>query len=358
MTLFRQFLKIFLFVLCFSNSANAISANAISNLTSPPATLPVYVESKFFLLDLISIDEKNQSFLADVFFSFRWTDPRLAFDSEEKDKPIIYLEEAAKDKLQTIWWPQFSYPNSQVTGYNNLSLYIFPDGTVTYHIEITSNFRTSLNFTFFPFDKQKLEIQVDSFLWDKDILVFIPASEKFLPKQGEANQPLMKSSSMESILDISNTVINIEGPSAYFEKQTIDYSTYITSILIQRKYGFFLYQVFLPLRIVLGISCSIFFGGIKGQFLDRIIVSLTAFLVFVATKFMINQQLPQIGYMTLIDKGFLVCYIFIAISIIETIFHELWLEKKPEKAERLDFYARWAIPSLFIISLIFIPLFS
>ncbi|MBI2743304.1 MAG: hypothetical protein HYX48_05250 [Chlamydiales bacterium] len=339
-------LLILLLLLVFSRVQ--AQSNAEETFTSPPPNLPVKVETSFYLVDLVTIDEKAETFLADVYFSFKWNDPRLVFGATDH-KPKVYLEERAAAILKEIWWPQIEFLTASLPIYNNRSVFIFPDGDVEYYIAVTGNFRTRFDFKRFPFDTQTLDIKIDSFLWDKNILEFVPAKGKVL-----FHKALEDTRNEASILRLHDIAGTTPGPILENLGNTSEYSTYEVVIETERKYGFFVYQIFIPLFLVLGIACTVFFAH-KEPFLDRIMVSLTAFLVFIATKFMINQDLPQIGYMTFIDKIFVVSYICIGVTVAVSVLEKLWSPKNEKRAKKLDELMRLITPITFI--LLFILLF-
>lgn len=314
--------------------------------TSPPAHLPVIVETSFYLDDLIYIEDKAEVFTADITLRFKWNDPRLAFPS---DKPLTYLENAVPSKLQEMWWPQIEFVSTDFPPvYDNQSLFIFPDGAVEYIIGLTGKFRTPLNFASFPFDTQTLKIGIDSFVWDKNILRFAATAT-----------PVVYSIE-NMVIHKEADVLKVEGkasigPGPVYERLggTSEFSTYEVSIVVKRKYGFYVYQVFVPLLIVLGISFAVFFD-FTALLLAKVAFTLTAFLVFVAAKFAINQDLPRIGYMTMIDKVFVLCYICFGVTVFVNILEKIWRPHHETKAQKLNQHARWALPLLFVIALVWI----
>ena len=138
--------------------------------TSPPNTLPVKVETTFYLWNLSDIDEKDGTFSAEVYLVARWHDDRLAFNTSHK--ALVYVEEAAKDKLEEIWWPVFDFVNASNLTTRNKTLLIFPDGTVEYSLKILGTFFNTMDLRRFPFDEQNYEIHLESFLWNSDIVEF------------------------------------------------------------------------------------------------------------------------------------------------------------------------------------------
>ena len=338
----RRFLSVLCLMFLFCQS----HADPINHLTSPPHKLPVIVYTDFFLLDLINIDEKNQTFSADVYFLFKWQDSRLAFSSDVDPKqPQVFLNESAEDKLKEIWWPQIEFINGGTPIFNNRALFIFPDGTIEYHIGITGDFRTEYDFKNFPFDSQVLQIMIDSFLWDLKVVEFVPLPHRVRSHLGGSSE-----FEDERIVELTETTSTVMGPVSQFFGGGGEYSTYVVSMKLMRRSGFFLYQVFLPLLLVMGIACTVFFAY-KEPFLDRIMLSLTSFLVFLAAKFTINQDLPHIDYMTKVDKSFVLSYIFIGVTVVVSVLHKLWIIPQEERARKLDYHARWAVPLTYVVLL-------
>ena len=69
--------------------------------------------------------ERSETFEADLYLTFRWQDPRLAFAGTE---PKRFLEDAADEQLQQMWWPQLEFINTGTPDVANRTLDIAPDG--------------------------------------------------------------------------------------------------------------------------------------------------------------------------------------------------------------------------------------
>ncbi|MBS0603660.1 MAG: hypothetical protein JSS60_01340 [Verrucomicrobia bacterium] len=317
---------------------------AESNLTAPPPNLPVTVLTKCYLTKLFAINAAHETFDAEFYLTLHWKDPRLVFDGGTQGNSQLYLEEAVKDKLKTIWWPQLEYTNAQTMHINNQILEIYPDGSVDYHMSVLGTFSSPMNFSDFPFDTQILKITIDSFVWDKNALVFeqMPGQKVFNFLEEKVHNDLeIKSISVR-------TDKLIPGVSSRVSDSIDEYSSYIVSIEVKRRFHFLVYQIFIPLFIVLGMSYSLFFG-FSEPFLDRVMICLSCLLVFLASKFTLNLDLPKIGYMTIVDKAFLIAYIFIALTLVETVLQRMLRYKSDELGKKLDVRARWAMPLIIVI---------
>lgn len=77
--------------------------------TLPPGDRPVQVAAGFFVVNLSSVDERTETFSADLHLRLRWKDARLAFAGSE---PVRLLEGDAIERLEDIWWPQLEFVNT------------------------------------------------------------------------------------------------------------------------------------------------------------------------------------------------------------------------------------------------------
>ena len=318
------------------------------NLISPPAVRPVRVDCNFFLVDIVSILEKEETFVADIYFSCQWDDPRLSYTSVAGAEPKIFLDEKAQDQLKEMWWPQIEFLNAGNIIYDERSLFIHPDGRVEYYVALTGSFRTHLDLTRFPFDRQVLEIKIDSFLWNKNVVELVPATENtgFRNIGNHIHND-------EKIADIKIKTELTKGLQLHGFGDSDEYSTYVASIVVERKPGFFIYQLFVPLFSIMGISCTVFFAY-KSDYMQIVAISIASFLVFLAAKFTLNADLPRVGYMTVIDKAFLVSYITIGLQILICTLREIYGTRGKEWANRLCFHGAWVVPLVYTSIIIWI----
>lgn len=318
---------------------------ADSMLTAPPSKLPVKVETSFYLLHLVAVREKDESFEADCYFKFVWEDLRLSFEDERPDAVQVFLDQAVEDKLKQIWWPQMEFLNAATPQITNRALFIYKTGHVEYIIGLTGSFRSVMRFHKFPFDAQHLKILVDSFIWNDQIVQFIPFQEK-ARNLGESQRNDL------TILEITTQEIKTEGFWLENLGKSNKYSTFEITINMVRKTGFYFYQIFVPLLLIIGIACTIYYASRRDPFLDLINVNLAVFFVFLATKFTINADLPHVAYMTKIDEAFLLTYILIGVGVIMATIREVYSSPERRWPDKLYYHCRWAVPLLFFLTLL------
>jgi Neurotransmitter-gated ion-channel ligand binding domain len=312
-----------------------------SSITSPPANLPVTVNISLNFLHLVAIDEHDETFTADVYLHCRWKDPRLSYSAPEGSYPKTYIGDSCKEKLNRIWRPDMEFVNSGAPEYTNRSLFIHPDGTVDLNQAVTGTFRNKFDYRKLPFDRQNLQIILSSFSWDDRVVVFK------IENEGVQFGRKLKAAYEE---------INILGMNANVDEevglQTTDskgYSVFTATLTIQRAPLFYSYQVFFPLLVVVGLTCSVFF--IPAEIIgDKMMIVLTSVLIFIATKFLINQDLPKIGYLTFVDKIFFISYAYAGLMAIFCIVEYGHWKRKDPNTEKLAKMAGIFFPAAYLLA--------
>lgn len=314
-------------------------ASSEENVDIPPSDLPVIVTAKIHLINLISIDGRTETFKADIYFDVTWKDSRQAFSNSNKSNdPRIYTEDAAKNKIEDIWWPELEFVNTTVPDISNRSLFIYPDGTVNYLLGLSSVFRSPYDFHKFPFDDQKLEIIVCSFIWDEKVVKFETA-----PEYADLEVNKSKVVNGFNILDIKGEIVNEQG--AWSHKKD-NYSCFRAVITVKRNSLYYIYQICFPLFIVLAYGCCIFITDPK-DFANRLMLGLTCMFVFIAIKLAINIQLPEIAYVTVADQVFFLAYLNVALILIISLIEWFLYKRKSPHFTRFDRAAFWIMPTVF-----------
>lgn len=308
----------------------ATAARAQTSL--PPGGLPVEVETSFYLFTLRSVDEKEETFDADIYMQFSWMDQRLAHPGEDR---LTFVEEAASDKLKEIWWPQIEFINASSPEVTNLSLEIQPDGKVLLNYALSSTFRSELDLKRFPFDTQTLSVQVASFLYAPPDLVF---------KANPGQTGLQNSGHYEGF-----KVLGVDAESLLQQASgwLKEYSEYRANIRVQRVSVFYIWTVFVPVILIFVICCTIYLLPSE-ELADRVGICLTTLLACIATQFTLSFDLPQISYLTLVDRLFIVTYAFTALNVLVAAIEVF--KGTPRIRNRLLFLA--GVPLAYLVALL------
>ncbi len=297
----------------------------------PPGERPVQVVAGFYLLDLSSVAERDETFDADIYLKFQWRDPRQAFVGSESR---MFLQESAAEQIGKMWWPQIEFVNTGQPEITNRRLEIYPDGTVDYDIGLTSRFRAHMDLRRFPFDRQGLDVRIQSFAWTAEQLEFVP---------DETGMDFSPESTFEGLL-----VTGVSGAAHQSEHAGWGrtFSEFVARIEVERRWTFFVWTVFVPVTLIFLVFCTVFLVP-STDFAARIDLSLTALLACIATQFAMSFNLPHVSYLTVIDEVFLAAYCSIALGVATSTGQAAWLKHEPERSERIDRRVGLGLPLLY-----------
>lgn len=307
------------------------AATAWSQVFAPPFEGVNMVSVDFFLLNLDVVDEKDETFDADLYIEFEWDDPRLAHDGSDE---LLYADAAVDERFTTMWWPQIEYVNTAEPTITNQSLEIFPGGHVKYTVGMTCTFRADLDLRRFPFDSQRLDVRIQSFLYDGSRLEFVPA----LRPPGWAHDSTFEELRVRGVTAETRTV-ELTGRRERF-------SEFTARIMVVRNWAFYLWTVFGPVVLIFLIACAVFLVPLEA-FADRVSICLTALLACIATHFAISFNLPHVGYLTVIDKLFVFTYAFVALLVLSSAV-ELLVRRHAVLRRRVNIVAAVVLPLAYL----------
>ena len=112
--------------------------------------------------EIESFSENTATFKATVDVRLRWQDLRLRRPAAEAaDPPRVFRGAEAQAQLATLWVPNVEVTNQRGNpSYTTLGLRIYPDGQVELTRRTTAEFATPHDVERFPFDRQKLQIEL------------------------------------------------------------------------------------------------------------------------------------------------------------------------------------------------------
>lgn len=301
--------------------------------TPPNPDAPTQVRTSMFVEDLRNLDAVAASFRFRGIVTISWCDPRLAFDpAREGLATKIFFGPDAAAEIQRIFTAQ-GFPVNQVDEPRATErvLSIRSDGTVTSKLNVTLQLQANYDLRRFPFDRQQLQLVVESFLWHAGLVEFVP-DESMTGFTESFDIPEWTIEGVRS--DVST--VDVIRSSEPFSRITL-------TIDVKRKSGFYIWKVLLPLLVIVALSWSIFWM-VDEKFGIRVRTSATGILTVVAYQFVAGQNLPRVGYLTLIDKVMVISFLLLAVTVIESYIVSRFPEDERDKALRVDRTARWLFP--------------
>jgi hypothetical protein len=326
----------------------ATSGDTASSVTEPPnPNGPTIVGVGFFVNDIRGIDPVRDEFQFRGHLRSLWCDPRLAFNAEtEGQSELVFTGERAEKQFKQMWTAS-GYPVNKVgeLKFSERVLRIRHDGTIEQSINVSLPLATHFDLRRFPIDRQILELQVESYLWHRDQLQFVHD---------------------ETISGFSNGIDipewNIRAVNGYASETAVlrsdtPFSRYTLDIEIARKPGFYVWKVFLPLIVIVALSWSVFWMTDE-RFSGRSRISATGVLTVVAYQFVFAENLPRVGYLTLLDQVMIGSFGLLAVTVLESLLVDRANREDPAKAIQIDRTSRWLFPAVYAAMLAAIALFA
>jgi hypothetical protein len=315
-------------------------AGATENpLQDPPPNggKPVPVAVALAIMNISDIDEVAERFHLDAYLFMRWKDPRLAFtpDASRPNFRVLRRDE--------IWTPTVELINGVNTRErSDMATRAAPDGTVTYAERFAATLTSRFKLRRFPFDAQRLLVIIHPFVVDGREFTFIPSSGRTLTSN---EFQIFSSLASWQIESVGSSIQPITLPN---KMQLTEIRFHIS---VRRRFGFYLWKVFLPLVLMVVLSWTVFWIE-PGDLDNQVQIAVTTILTVIAFGFAISGNLPRVPYLTYIDAFFLACYIFVFISIIELMAVNVAHRGKrgPDLGLRIRRVSRWAVPIAFVVT--------
>lgn len=329
----------------------AASAHARSDL--PPGDRPVVVKAGFMLYDITEIEESTETFEFEGALLLSWHDPRQAFDpGTEGVTERIYKGSYEYEELYGGWRPQAFLANeSGAYDRQGIVLRIEPDGTAWYVEEIDAVAESPMDLRFFPFDEQTLQIHFKFLGYRMDEVRFEPVEDysSLLPQRGN---PVGNAGWTIGAYAVSagQDQSAIAGPQVIGQGSTLR-----IDVSAERRSGYLIRVVVLPLMLIVALSWVIFWMD-RESLGNRMDISFIALLTVVAFQIMVEQALPAIPNLTLMAGFLAINYLLLAATIVINLrVDQLDRAGRQAEGDALDLRCRWIFPLLyFVVSPIFL----
>jgi hypothetical protein len=298
---------------------------------------PTRVHFLVFVLDIDAIDDANQSFMANVYLRLRWHDRRLA-DPGAPRRQV---------RLEDIWNPQVILANRQGLVSRSLPevVQVDPDGTVTYRQRYSGMLSQPLQLADFPMDRHTFSVQFVSAAYGAEELEFVPDTSPY--------DPALVGGAIADALSVPDwEILKHEAVvEPYRPVPELQIAGMVFRLEARRYVGYYLWQVVLPLSVVVVMSWAAFWFQ-RGQPGVRIGVATSSVLTLIAHRFVLASLLPRLPYMTRMDYFAVGCTMLVFVALIGVVLTSyLHAAKHDVGAARVDFMARALFPASFALLL-------
>uniref|UniRef100_A0A8C6TIH8 Glycine receptor, alpha 4a n=1 Tax=Neogobius melanostomus TaxID=47308 RepID=A0A8C6TIH8_9GOBI len=265
---------------------------------------PVNVTCNIFINSFGSITETTMDYRLNVFLRQKWNDPRLAY-SEYPDDSL----DLDPSMLDSIWKPDLFFANEKGANFHEVTtdnklLRIFQDGSVLYSIRLTLILSCPMDLKNFPMDIQTCTMQLESFGYTMNDLIFEWLSEN--PVQ------------VADDLTLPQFVLKEEKDLGYCTKyyNTGKFTCIEVKFHLERQMGYYLIQMYIPSLLIVILSWVSFWINMDAA-PARVGLGITTVLTMTTQSSGSRASLPKVSYVKAIDIWMAVCLLFVFAALLE-----------------------------------------
>ena len=289
------------------------------------------VSVRFVLLDIDKVDDVAQRFDIDAYFEISWRDPRLAVPGEVPEEQSIRTL-----GFDDIWNPGLTVVNNRgLTFLLPEIASVDPDGVVTIRQRISGELSADLDLHRFPFDTQRLALNIVSYRYQPTQLVFAEDST-FVANTDSFSADGWQFSPLES----EHSVFRLRQGAPGAPQLTF-------AVRADRNSGFFVLTLALPMVLILSMAWMVHW--LQPDIVPaRIGMSTATVFSLIALGVSFRLSLPRIDYLTRADIFVLYSTLLVLLSLGVTVLATRWDNAgRQDAAIGLTLAMRWAFPLIF-----------
>uniref|UniRef100_A0A8C1W1D8 Glycine receptor, alpha 4b n=1 Tax=Cyprinus carpio TaxID=7962 RepID=A0A8C1W1D8_CYPCA len=262
---------------------------------------PINVTCNIFINSFGSITETT---MFNVFLRQQWNDPRLAY----KEYPDDSLD-LDPSMLDSIWKPDLFFANEKGANFHEVTtdnklLRIFQNGNVLYSIRLTLILSCPMDLKNFPMDIQTCTMQLESFGYTMNDLIFQWLDEGPVQVADE--------------LVLPQFVLKEEKDLGYCTKHynTGKFTCIEVKFHLERQMGYYLIQMYIPSLLTVILSWVSFWINMDAA-PARVGLGITTVLTMTTQSSGSRASLPKVSYVKAIDIWMAVCLLFVFAALLE-----------------------------------------
>lgn len=205
-----------------------------------------------------------------------------------------------------------------------------------------STLRVDYDLSKFPFDRQELLLTLSDAQYDSDQLSY--GTNPSVAEIDDSARAGVLGWSLDKPMGYERKIKRFKGEEG---RPFYDYG--IFSVPVQRQTIFHLTKYFLPLIVIVLVSFGVFW--IDPERLNvQVSISMTCLLAAIALQFSESRDLPAVSYLTFADRVYVLCYLAIALTLMESIYSASVFRRDQSVALRIERGARLLISAALFIA--------
>uniref|UniRef100_A0A8C3HQH4 Glycine receptor alpha 2 n=1 Tax=Chrysemys picta bellii TaxID=8478 RepID=A0A8C3HQH4_CHRPI len=265
---------------------------------------PVNVTCNIFINSFGSIAETTMDYRVNIFLRQQWNDSRLAY-SEYPDDSL----DLDPSMLDSIWKPDLFFANEKGANFHDVTtdnklLRISKTGKVLYSIRLTLTLSCPMDLKNFPMDVQTCTMQLESFGYTMNDLIFEWLSDG--PVQ------------VAEGLTLPQFILKEDKELGYCTKHynTGKFTCIEVKFHLERQMGYYLIQMYIPSLLIVILSWVSFWINMDAA-PARVALGITTVLTMTTQSSGSRASLPKVSYVKAIDIWMAVCLLFVFAALLE-----------------------------------------
>ncbi len=261
---------------------------------------PEVVRVGALINDIQQLDLQSHSYAVDIYLWFKWDDPQI-----DPSRTFEFLNPFE------LW--------GHIRQYSGVKPETLPNGTQYSSVHVQGKFNAKLPLERYPFDTQDLTVTLEDKTKDERDLVYVPDHD-----------PIAVSKDITipgwDIGEPSLDVVSNQYPTNFGDPRTGDatYSRAVIALPVTRPAGTYSLKLLLPMLLVAltaALALSVHPKYVEG----RIGIGITALLTLVALQLTADSGLPDVNYLILLDKLYILSYVFVVLTM-AVIVRNSWVD--------------------------------
>lgn len=292
-----------------------------------PSGQPTEVAVGLQLINVTAIEDTSQTINVDFMVTQEWTDQRMA------------ALEGCKYSLDEVWTPQIDVVNTgRLFKHFQKSVEVLGNS----RLRQVQRYSGALVFGYdghrFPFDTQDIVITLLNEEYDQDTIVITIDESVTGRNPAEFDIPDWFISDVNALI-----------ATKHFEILDRNHSAFEFHIPAERRFGYFISKVIVPLMLIVFMSWTVFWIS-PSQVGPQISMSATSMLTLIAFQFAMGSMLPRLSYFTIMDRFLVGSTFLVFLALIESITTNYLVNTDKENlALKVDRHCRWIFPIIFLV---------
>lgn len=292
---------------------------------------PTNVEIGVFVIDIDDIDDVNQRFNVDMFIVARWHDPRLALPEAERKGKVRFMQ------IDDVWTPRILILNDRgVKQQLREGVEVDDLGNMKFQNRLSGELKVDLEFERFPFDVQRLPIEIVSYEYSTDEMQFSLTSA-IVSREDKFSIEGWQLKMLEPIIDVFVVPA---------DQSTLPRLTYL--IQAERDSEYYVLTMLVPMSLIIFMAWTVFW--LQPNIVPpRIAIATASIFSLIALGVSIRLGLPKVSYLTMADIFVLGCTLMVFLALGTAVIGSRWASSdRIQQALKLNAIARWVYMILFV----------